>query len=277
MPIFMGGRRDKVHRFWDWMDASEDTDGRAVLVLSGAIDTGESWYEDAVYPARFRQELAAHAGEAIQVEINSPGGDVFAGFEIYNMLLAHAGSVRVRIVGLCASAASIIAMAADAGELIMCEMSMMMIHNPWTYAAGNSGELREQADVLDLIRDVMVEAYMHRFSGTQEELIGLLDADTYLPPARAVELGLCDAIEGREDDAPDAQDAAAAMLGRYAAMSGETAARLRAALAPGKRARAKLARDHAAKPQQDAAKPQRDPLLAKQLLDEADEIIARLM
>ena len=271
----MPGKRakggDRVPKFWQWMAASEDTEQRAVLVLSGPIDTGESWYEDGVYPAQFRRELAAHAGEALTVEINSPGGDVFAGFEIYNMLLAHTGSVRVRIVGLCASAASIIAMAADAGELIMCETSMMMIHNPWTYAAGNSGELREQADVLDLIRDVMVEAYMHRFGGTQEELIGMLDADTYLTPERAVELGLCDAIEGREDDAPGAQDAAAAMLGRYAAMSGETAARLRAALAPGRRARAKQERE------QQAQKAQRDPLLAKKLLDEADAIIARLM
>ena len=260
--------------FWSWTAASADTEDRAVLVLSGAIDSGESWYDDAVWPERFRSELDAHAGEDIQVEINSPGGDVFAGFEIYNMLLAHAGSVRVRVVGLCASAASIIAMAADAGELIMCETSMMMIHNPWTYAAGNSGDLREQADVLDLIRDVMAEAYMHRFGGTQEELAGLLDAGTYLPPARAMELGLCDAIEGPEEDAQDAQAAAAAMLGRYAAMSGETAARLRAALAPGKRARAKTAREHAAKPQQ---APRSNPLLAKQLLDEADAIIARLM
>ena len=269
-----GERRDKVPKFWDWMDASDDTEQRAVLVLSGPIDTGESWYEDGVYPAKFREELAAHAGEAIQVEINSPGGDVFAGFEIYNMLLAHEGSVRVRVVGLCASAASIIAMSADAGELIMCETSMMMIHNPWTYAAGNSGELREQADVLDLIRDVMVEAYMHRFGGTQEELVGLLDADTYLTPARAMELGLCDAIEGPEDETQDAQAAAAAMLGRYAAMSGETAARLRAALAPGKRARAKLAREHDAHTHGETTT---DPLLARQLLDEADAIIARLM
>ena len=59
-------------RFWNWHDGSEDTESRAVLVLSGAIDSGESWYDDAVWPARFREELSAHAGESIQVEINSP-------------------------------------------------------------------------------------------------------------------------------------------------------------------------------------------------------------
>lgn len=203
--------------FWSWTAASADTENRAVLVLSGTIDSGESWYDDAVWPARFRSELDGHAGEAIQVEINSPGGDVFAGFEIYNMLLAHTGSVRVRVVGMAASAASLIAMAADPGELVMCEASMLMIHNPWTSAWGNSETLREQADVLDMIRDVMCSCYMRRFSGTQEELERLLDEETWLTPARAMELGLCDAIEHAQEDGEDG--GALAMAGRYAAMS----------------------------------------------------------
>ena len=205
--------------FWSWTAASADTEDRAVLVLSGAIDSGESWYDDAVWPERFRSELDAHAGEDIQVEINSPGGDVFAGFEIYNMLLAHTGSVRVRVVGMAASAASLIAMAADPGELVMCEASMLMIHNPWTSAWGNSEALREQADVLDMIRDVMCSCYMRRFAGNQEELERLLDEETWMTPARAVELGLCDAIEHAQEDGEDG--GALAMAGRYAAMSRE--------------------------------------------------------
>lgn len=213
-------RNDKeTAPFWSWTAASADTEDRAVLVLSGAIDSGESWYDDAVWPERFRSELDAHAGEDIQVEINSPGGDVFAGFEIYNMLLAHTGSVRVRVVGMAASAASLIAMAADPGELVMCEASMLMIHNPWTSAWGNSEALREQADVLDMIRDVMCSCYMRRFAGNQEELERLLDEETWMTPARAVELGLCDAIEHAREDAEDG--GALAMAGRYAAMSRE--------------------------------------------------------
>lgn len=205
-------------RFWNWIAGSEDTENRAVLVLSGSIDSGESWYEDSVWPARFREELSSHAGEDIQVEINSPGGDVFAGFEIYNMLFAHSGSVRVRVVGMAASAASIVAMAADEGQLCMCEASMMMIHNPWTLAAGNSMELREQADVLDMIRDVMVSCYMRRFGGEQSELIDMLDRETWLTPARAMELHLCDEIEGAQEAAEEMLSASA-MAGRYAAMS----------------------------------------------------------
>lgn len=209
----------QIAPFWSWTAASADTENRAVLVLSGTIDSGESWYDDAVWPARFREELDAHAGEAIHVEINSPGGDVFAGFEIYNMLLAHTGSVRVRVVGMAASAASLIAMAADPGELVMCEASMLMIHNPWTSAWGNSEALREQADVLDMIRDVMCSCYMRRFADTQEELERLLDEETWLTPARAMELGLCDAIEHATDEGEGGN--ALAMAGRYAAMSRE--------------------------------------------------------
>ena len=208
-------------RFWNWIAASEDTENRAVLILSGAIDSGESWYDDAVWPARFREELNAHAGENVQVEINSPGGDVFAGFEIYNMLLAHEGNVRVRVTGMAASAASIVAMAADAGELCMCEASLMMIHNPWTMALGNSEKLREQADVLDTIRDVMVSVYMHRFTGAEDELKALLDEESWLSPARAMALGLCDEIESAGE--PEEENLnASAMAGRYAAMSRET-------------------------------------------------------
>lgn len=206
-------------RFWNWIAASEDTESRAVLVLSGSIDSGESWYDDGVWPARFRTELDEHAGENIQVEINSPGGDVFAGFEIYNMLRSHNGSVRVRVTGMAASAASIVAMAADAGELCMCEASMMMIHNPWTFAGGNSSELREQADVLDMIRDVMVSCYMHRFCGEQTDLEAMLDRETWLTPQRAMEHGLCDEIETAEDGSGEDTLSASAMAGRYAAMS----------------------------------------------------------
>ena len=214
-------------KFWNWITASEDTEHRAVLVLSGAIDSGESWYGDGVWPDRFREELAAHAGENVQVEINSPGGDVFAGFEIFNMLHDHDGNVRVRVVGMAASAASIVAMAASPGELCMCEASLMMIHNPWTMALGDSEALREQADVLDTIRDVMVNVYMHRFTGTREELETMLDEESWLSPARAMEQGLCDEIESAGEPEGDSLTASA-MAGRYAALSRETIAEIRA-------------------------------------------------
>ena len=245
-------------RFWSWLEASEDTQHRAVLVIDGVIDSGESWYEDAVTPAAFREELAAHSGD-IMVEINSPGGDVFAGFEIYNMLIAHAGRVTVRVVGMAASAASVIAMAADAGQLIMAQASMMMIHNPWTFVQGDAEGLREQADVLDMIRDVLAEIYMRRFNGAREELIRLLDEETWLTPQRAHALGLCDTVETPED-AQSEGAVASAMLGRYAAMSRETMAGIRQRFGTG----SVPAREGTPMAAEDAAK----------LLEEADALIA---
>ena len=96
---------------------------------------------------------------------------------------------------------------------------MMMIHNPWTWAGGNSTELREQADVLDMIRDVMVDVYMNRFAGEQADLEAMLSRETWLTPQRAMEHGLCDEIETAEDGSGDDTLSASAMAGRYAAMS----------------------------------------------------------
>lgn len=244
--------------FWSWQAASADTEDRAVLVLSGPIDTGCSWYEDTVYPKQFRRELADHAGEPIQVEINSPGGDVFAGFEIYNMLLAHAGSVQVRIVGNAASAASLVAMAADPGHLIMSHASMMMVHNPWTVAGGNAQELREQADVLDMIAEIMCGMYMRRFLGTQEEMRRLLDEESWLTPARAQSLGLCDQIETPEEARQTGEAQQAAMRGRYAAMSRASMEQLRARMG--------------FEPKDEPA----DPAYGETLLQEADALMAEL-
>jgi len=240
-------------RFWDFLDAAAETDNRAVLVLSGPIDSGESWYEDAVWPALLREELSAYSGQDILVEINSPGGDVFAGFEIYNMLLEHKGSVRVRVTGIAASAASLVAMAADPGELEMYDVSMMMIHKPWVGAMGNADKLREQADVLDMIRDVMVHAYMTRYTGGEDALRAELDKDTYLTPDAALACGLCDRILRYERDAME-EGAAAAMIGRYAAMD---IGKLRSRLGVPKPAQAPEA-------------------AARDYLKEADEILAGL-
>lgn len=204
-------------RFYSWVDEGETP----VLVLSGMIDTGTSWYEDAVTPKAFRDALDAHAGRDIIVSINSPGGDVFAGFEIYNMLAERKGGTTVRVVGLAASAASYIAMAADPGRLQMSRASMMMIHNPWTCAHGNAEALRKSAEVLDEIGAIMEDIYMQRATCEREKLKDMLAHERYLSPTEEMENGLCDEIVDlfEADDTEDGAGAAAAMMGRYAAMS----------------------------------------------------------
>lgn len=205
-------------RFFSWVDDGEIP----VLVIDGMIDTGTSWYEDVVTPKAFRDALDAHAGRDILVSINSPGGDVFAGFEIYNMLSERKGGTTVRVTGLAASAASYIAMAADPGKLQMCRASMMMIHNPWTMACGNAEELRKNADVLDEIGSIMEDIYMQRATCGLEKLRGMLAQERYLSPSEAMENGLCDEIVVPfEEESSDDDSAAAAMMGRYAAMSAD--------------------------------------------------------
>lgn len=216
------------NKFYSWIDDGDVP----VLAIDGPIDTGVSWYEDAVTPRAFREALDAHAGQDILVSINSPGGDVFAGFEIYNMLAMRNGGTTVRVTGLAASAASYIAMAADPGRLQMCRASMLMIHNPWTVARGNADELRGQAQVLEEIGNIMADIYMQRATCTEEELRGMLAAQRYLSPTEAMACGLCDAVvDPFEQDVGAEESACAAMRGRYAAMSVEDVRRVRKGLA----------------------------------------------
>lgn len=215
-------------RFFSWIDEGDVP----VLVISGTIDTGTSWYDDAVTPRAFREALDKYAGRDIIVSINSPGGDVFAGFEIYNMLAQRSGGTTVRVTGLAASAASYIAMAADPGKLHMCRASMLMIHNPWTSACGDADALRKNAEVLDEIGSVMEDIYMQRATCTREELHGMLCAQRYLSPTEALSYGLCDAVVDPFEEDEDAESAtAAAMLGRYAALSPGDVRQMRAGLA----------------------------------------------
>ena len=206
-----------MKKFWKWTNqaATETAPMERILHLNGTI-AEESWFDDEVTPQMFKDELFAGEGD-ITVWINSPGGDCVAAAQIYNMLVEYKGAVTVKVDGIAASAASVIAMAGT--KVLMSPVSMMMIHNPWTFAAGNSDELREQADVLDMIRDVMVDIYMNRFAGEQADLEAMLSRETWLTPARAMEHGLCDEIETAEDGSGDDTLSASAMAGRYAAMS----------------------------------------------------------
>ena len=101
----------------------------------------------------------------IDIYINSPGGDVFEGVAIYNILKRNRAYKRVWIDGFACSIASVIAMAGN--SINMPKSSMLMIHNPWTYAVGNANELRAMADQLDKIAEPMIEAYMSKFNGTR--------------------------------------------------------------------------------------------------------------
>lgn len=128
--------------------------------------------------------------EEIHLEINSYGGDVFLGIDLMNTLRGHAGKVTVVITGIAASAASIIAMGAD--TIRMYSNTQLMIHNAWTYAAGNAKELRKVADDLESIGESVLASYTHRVD--KKTVTKLLDEETYLSATKAKELGFIDEI-----------------------------------------------------------------------------------
>ncbi|MCY9511873.1 Clp protease ClpP [Paenibacillus larvae] len=179
-----------MKKFWN-MKKTANNSGE--LTLYGTVSE-YSWWGDDITPQQFRDDLYALGDvDDITVRLNSPGGDVFAGLHIYQVLKEHKANVTVRVEGFAGSIASIIAMAGD--KVIMPKGSMMMVHNPWTFTMGESSDLRQTADILDTIRDALVEVYMARTGLQEEELNSLLDSETWMTSAQAVEKGFADEEE----------------------------------------------------------------------------------
>ena len=135
----------------------------------------------------FHDEFKNITGNEVLVDINSPGGDVFTGFAIYNMLRTSGKKVRVRVQGVAASIASIIAMAGD--EIEMPENSYMMVHDPAGGKYGSASALRAHADLLDKVRASLVSTYQKRTNRTADEISAMLDAETWMTAQEAVDAG----------------------------------------------------------------------------------------
>jgi ATP-dependent Clp protease protease subunit len=160
------------------------------LFLNGTI-AEDSWFDDDVTPQMFKEELLDGSGN-ITVWINSPGGDCVAAAQIYNMLREYEGKVTVKIDGIVASAASVIAMAGD--TVLMSPVSMMMIHNPMTIAFGDSGEMQRAIDMLSSVKDSIINAYELKTGLSRVKLAHLMDAETWMDANKAIELGFADEI-----------------------------------------------------------------------------------
>lgn len=142
-------------------------------------------------PKMFKEELQDGEGD-ITVWINSPGGDVFAAAQIYNMLMDYKGNVTVKIDGLAASAASVIAMAGT--EVQMSPVAMMMIHNPATIAIGDSSEMKKAIDMLDEVKESIMNAYEIKTGLSRSRISHLMDAESWFNAKKAVELGFADKL-----------------------------------------------------------------------------------
>ena len=196
----------KKRKFWNWV-RDADT-GERTLVLNGQI-AEDSWFGDEVTPAIFRDELMKGEGN-ITVWINSPGGDVFAAAQIYNMLMDYKGKVTVRIDGLAASAASVIAMAGTTVE--MSPVGMLLIHNPSTAVIGNTKEMQAAIKMLDEVKESILNAYELKTGQPRQQLSDLMDAESWMNAKKAVELGFADKILFANEDEEKQSEGVDAML-----------------------------------------------------------------
>lgn len=187
-------------KFWNWSDpdwqARDETDGARTLYLEGVI-AEESWLDDDVTPAAFKAELMAGVGP-VTIWVNSPGGDVFAAAQIYNMLMEYPGDVTVKIDGIAASAASVIAMAGT--KVLISPTGMLMIHNPMTLAIGDSAEMQKAIDMLSEVKESIINAYEIRTGLSRTKISNLMDAETWMSAKKAVELGFADGILFVQDE-----------------------------------------------------------------------------
>ena len=191
-----------MKKFWNWKTrtvTSQETQEQVqerTLFLNGTI-AEESWFDDDVTPQLFKDELMAGSGD-ITVWINSPGGDCVAAAQIYNMLMDYKDNVTVKIDGIAASAASVIAMAGT--KVLVSPVSMLMIHNPMTAAFGNSDEMQRAIEMLSSVKDSIINAYEIKTGLSRAKLSHLMDAETWMDANKAVELGFADEIMQRSTE-----------------------------------------------------------------------------
>lgn len=177
---------------------------------------GDEWW-GGIGSKTVARYLEDHADASrIKVRINSPGGDVFEGAAIFNLLRAHKAKVHVSIIGLAASMASVIALAGDTVE--MAENAMFMIHEPWGFAIGRSDDMRRMAEMLDKVKDTILTAYERNSNLDREKLTAMLATKTWMTAAEAKEAGFVDEVTSLapSDDPPDdAKARARAVLDKF--------------------------------------------------------------
>ena len=195
-----------MKKFWNWKDQTETAE--RTLFLNGTI-AEESWFDDEITPQLFKDELMSGSGN-ITVWINSPGGDCVAAAQIYNMLMDYKGDVTVKIDGIAASAASVIAMAGT--KVLVSPVSMLMIHNPMTAAFGNSDEMQRAIEMLGSVKDSIINAYEIKTGLSRAKLSHLMDAETWMDANKAVELGFADEIMQRATESEAAPAPTVSML-----------------------------------------------------------------
>ena len=184
-----------MKRFWNWSGPQN----QRVLTISGTI-AEDSWVDDEVTPQVFQDELSQGKGP-IDLWLNSPGGDCVAASRIYTMLMNYPDDVNVKIDGIAASAASIIAMAGT--KVSMAPTAMIMIHNPLTIVGGQKEDLDQAAQMLAETKESIINAYELKTNLPREKISAMMDDETWMNVNKAIELGFADDMLGQNKDITD--------------------------------------------------------------------------
>lgn len=195
-----------MEKFWKWINNARDPDEtqeERALFLEGTI-AEESWFDDDVTPALFKEELFSGSGP-VTIWINSPGGDCIAASRIYSMLMDYPGNVTVKIDGIAASAASVIAMAGT--KVLMAPTSLMMIHNPATIACGDHNEMARAIEMLEEVKESIINAYEIKTGLPRTKISHLMESETWMNSKKAIELGFADGMLEDEKKMPKDEEA----------------------------------------------------------------------
>ena len=185
-----------MKKFWNWKsnivtdkETNDDVLER-VLELNGTI-ASESWFDDDITPQMFKEELLSGSGP-ITIWINSPGGDCIAASQIYSMLMDYKGDITVKIDGIAASAASVIAMAGT--KVLMAPTALLMIHNPSTTAFGDHNDMKKAINLLTEVKESIINAYEIKTGQSRTTLSHLMENETWMNANKAIELKFADGI-----------------------------------------------------------------------------------
>tara|TARA_R110002153_G_scaffold45240_1_gene127604 strand:+ start:663 stop:1397 length:735 start_codon:yes stop_codon:yes gene_type:complete len=190
-----------------WFSIKNIADNSADVFIYDVV--GDSWTgNDALTVVK---DINALDVENINLRINSPGGSVFDGMAIFNALLNHKAKVTTHIDGVAASIASVIALAGD--DIVMSENAMFMIHNPWTLTAGSSAELRKEADVLDQVKETILNTYASRTGGERDDLSVAMDEETWYTASEALKAGFITKVDKASKIAACADETTLSALG----------------------------------------------------------------
>ena len=201
----------KNTKFWNWQEPDEtDTGQERVLELYGTI-AEEGWLDDNITPKMFHDELFAGSGP-VTIWLSSPGGDVIAASRIYSMLMDYKNDVTIKIDGIAASAASVIAMAGT--KVLMAPTSLLMVHNPATAAFGDHNEMQKAIEMLEEVKESIINAYELKTGLTRAKLSHYMENETWFNAQKAIELGFADDI--LTDEKRQVNDSAYSFSGRKA-------------------------------------------------------------